>query len=408
MSLTPTTERVVHLRRYHAGQREITRGATRFNTIVCGRRWGKTTMGIRLCVEPMLKGQRVGWFAGTNKLQADAWREIKRTLEPVIRDKSEVENRIEILTGGVLEMWSLQSTGAGRGRKYHRIVVDEAASTRDLETDWTENIRPTLTDLRGDAYFLGTPKGMDYFWALYQRGQDAQHSDWASWQMPTVSNPHIDPAEVESARLDMPERAFQQEYLAEFLSDGGAVFRKVRDAATVYAGDPEDGHAYAFGVDWGRVDDFTVIMVLDTTDNRIVAMDRFNQIDFNLQRDRLTTLAQRFKPYTIVAETNSFGLPNVEQLQRDGLPVQPFTTTNATKQSAIDALALAFEREQLRILNDGTLVGELLAYTVERTPSGMFRYTAPAGMHDDCVIALALAWQAAITGTVRYADSPWM
>ena len=85
------------------------------------------------------------------------------------------------------------------------------------------------------------------------------------------------------------------------------------------------------------------------------------------------------------------GTPIIEDLQRAGLPVYPFTTTNATKAAIIDALSLAFERGTLTILPDEVLVGELQAYTSERLPSGLTRYSAPQGMHDDTVIALALA-----------------
>jgi hypothetical protein len=87
------------------------------------------------------------------------------------------------------------------------------------------------------------------------------------------------------------------------------------------------------------------------------------------------------------------GEPVIEQLIREGLPVQPFLTTNATKASAIDALTLAFERGELRILNDPVQIGELQAFEAERLPSGLTRYGAPEGMHDDTVMALALAWQ---------------
>ncbi len=88
------------------------------------------------------------------------------------------------------------------------------------------------------------------------------------------------------------------------------------------------------------------------------------------------------------------GQPLIEQLQRDGLPVVPFMTTNATKAQIIDALALAFERGDIRILADPVQVAELQAYEMERLPSGLMRYGAPEGMHDDTVMALALAWHA--------------
>jgi len=92
------------------------------------------------------------------------------------------------------------------------------------------------------------------------------------------------------------------------------------------------------------------------------------------------------------------GGPQVEELQRQGLPIQPFTTTNATKAQAIDALALAFEQSTIKIPNDPVFIGELQAYEGERLPSGMLRYSAPEGMHDDTVMALALAWQGVSEG----------
>jgi phage FluMu gp28-like protein len=201
-------------------------------------------------------------------------------------------------------------------------------------------------------------------------------------------------SEIEQARRDLPERIYQQEHLAMFLDDAGGVFRRVMEAATAIEQGPQPGHEYVFGVDWGKQNDFTVIQVFDITERRQVYMDRFNQIDYRVQRQRLGVLYERYNPRVIVAETNSMGEPIIEQLWADGLPVQGFTTTNATKAQIIDSLSLAFERGEITILNEPTLVGELQAYEMQRLPSGMARYSAPEGMHDDCVMALALAWQA--------------
>jgi hypothetical protein len=94
----------------------------------------------------------------------------------------------------------------------------------------------------------------------------------------------------------------------------------------------------------------------------------------------------------IWAEANSIGGPNIEALQAEGLPVNAFTTSASSKPTLIESLALAIERGELALLRDPVLLGELQAYTVERLPSGRFRYTAPPGAHDDTVIAAALAW----------------
>ncbi|MBZ5623535.1 MAG: hypothetical protein LAQ69_33155 [Acidobacteriia bacterium] len=342
-----------------------------------------------------LQGKPVAWFSPSNKFMADTWRELRATLAPVTRDKSEQEKRLELMGGGVVDLWSLDSADSGRGRKYAVVVVDEAAMIPSLQEAWQQSIRPTLTDLRGAAWFLSTPKGMNYFKTLFDHGQDPEREDWMSWQMPTSENPYIEPAEIEEARMDLTESAFNQEYLALFVNWEGSVFRRVGEAATAGAmGKPEAGHDYVIGCDWGRSHDYTVFIVLDATARAVVTMDRSNRVDYAIQCDRLKALADQWQPRQIIAEQNSIGQPVIEQLTRDGLRIQPFTTTNASKAQAIEALALALERGDIRILNDPVLVSELVAYQAERLPSGLTRYAAPSGQHDDTVMALAMAWSA--------------
>jgi hypothetical protein len=345
-------------------------------------------------IQAALEGKPVAWFSPTYRLLGDVWRELLCVLAPAIRQKSEQEKRLELINGGVIELWSLDSADAGRSRKYAVVVIDEAAMVPALEQAWQQSIRPTLTDLKGCAWFLSTPKGMNYFKFLFDHGQDPQRSDWASWQMPTQANPFIDPREVEDARRDLSETTFNQEYLALFVNWDGAVFRRVTEAATVVRTEPEAGHDYIVACDWGRTTDYTVFVVMDAHTRTMVELDRSNRVDYAVQRGRLRALADRWHPKQILAESNSIGQPIMEQLSRDGLRVQPFTTTNASKTQAIEALALAFERGDIRILNDPVLINELLAYQAEHSASGLLRYGAPSGQHDDCVMALAIAWSA--------------
>ncbi|MGH9593344.1 MAG: terminase large subunit domain-containing protein, partial [Bryobacteraceae bacterium] len=379
----------------HPGQQQIIAEAKRFNVVCCGRRFGKTQLGVDRLVLPALHGAPCGWFSPTYKYLAEAWRDVSRLLAPVTQKVNQQEHRIELIQGGVVDMWSLDSPDPARGRKYKIAIVDEAALVKDLKEAWQSAIRPTLSDLRGDAWFLSTPRGMGYFKFLFDSGQDPTRKSWASWQMPTEANPFIDPEEIEAARLDITEAAFNQEYLAQFVNWEGAVFRKVLEAATAARlVAPEKGHEYIIGCDWGKSADYTVFAVLDTTTNAMVEMVRTNQVDYTVQRGRLRALNERWKPLKIIAESNSIGVPIIEELIREGLPVHPFQTTNASKTQAIEALALAFEQESIRILNDPVLLGELQAYVAERLPSGLMRYQAPPGAHDDTVMALAMAWTA--------------
>lgn len=348
-------------------------------------------MAVELAVRPALEGKPVGYFTPTYKLLTEYWRALTAVLAPVTKRANASEHRIELLTNGVIECWTLEDGNAGRSRKYARVISDEAGLVAGLGDTWQTAMRPTLADYAGDAWFLGTPKGYNFFWECFLRGEDG--GEWKSWQRPTSDNPHIAPSEIEAMRLEMTERRFAQEIEAQFLDDAGGVFRRVREAATEKEQEaPEADHAYVIGCDWGKTNDYTVFAVMDATDKKMVWLDRSNQVDYTVQRGRLVALCEKWKPGAVIAEANSMGTPIIEALARDRIPVRPFTTTNATKAVIIDALALAFERDDIRILAHPMLVAELLAYEATRLPSGLTRYAAPESMHDDCVMALALAW----------------
>lgn len=391
----------ISLRRPHDAQHRVIAESRRFNVVCCGRRFGKTTLGVDRILEPALSGKPVAWFAPTYKILIPAYREIVALLAPITARRSDQERRIELVTGGVVEFWSLDDPDGARGRAYARIVIDEAARVIHLERAWNEVIRPTLTDFQGDGWFLSTPRGLNYFHTIWQRGQDPKHDEWASWQMPTTANPNIVPAEVEAARRELPSLVFGQEYLAQFITDGG-VFRKIAEAATAEPQDqPIEGHAYLIAVDWGKLSDWTVLAVWDATLGHLVHLDRFQQIDYALQLARLQALCERFNPFALAPERNSMGEPLLEQIARAAWspPVLlPFTTTNASKALAVEAFALALEQETVRVIDDPVLTGELHAFEGTRLPSGLIRYGAPEGMHDDGVMAAIIGHHALIGG----------
>jgi phage terminase large subunit-like protein len=386
----------VTLPRPHKAQAAVLAGQSRFNVLCCGRRFGKTTLGVNRLLLRALPGNPVAWCSPSYRMLTEVWRDVRRAAGPVLSRIDSQQHRLELLGGGVIEMWSLDQPDVARGRKYAEVIVDEAAMVRHLEEAWNAVLRPTLVDYRGGAWFLSTPKGLNFFKRLYDRGADPGYPDWAAWQMPTLSNPYIPADEVDDSRRTLPERTFAQEFNAVFLEAEGQVFRKVLEAAmaTPQAGALE-GHRYSVGCDWGRALDFSCFVVIDCTTKEVVALDRSNQVDYAVQLGRLRALCERFKPDAIFAEQNAMGEPLVEQLQRMSLPVYPFQTTNASKMAVIDALALALEREELRLLKDEVLLNELLAFEAERLPSGLIRYAAPETLHDDCVIALALAYYGA-------------
>ena len=381
----------VQLPDLHIEQHRIKSERLRHNVICCGRRFGKNILLQDLAIETALSGYPVGWGAPIYKQTLDDYRNLDNLLAPVIERRSISEMRLELLGGGVIEFWSLDKPDSIRGKKYSRFIVNEAGFVSNLMDIRNFIITPTLIDMRGDEYYAGTPKGMNGFYSLYNHIGEG----WRTWQMSSYSNPHIPASELDSLKSLMPERAFNQEIMAQFLEDGGGVFRRVREASTLEPLERGvDKAVYVIGVDWGRSNDATVFCVLDAVTRRQVYLDRMTDTDYASQRARLIALSERFNRAHIIAESNSMGQANIEALQQSGAYVTGFNTTNATKSNIIQELEIGFERGQVELLNDETQINELMAYQSEKLPSGLVRYGSPDGLHDDTVMALAIAYSA--------------
>lgn len=405
------------------GQAEWLLCEAKEKTAACGRRWGKsesTALDIVLfALERPNTIQIV--IAPTDDQTKTIMEEVSRRISAIPGIGGEYEERLapyreirfrdgkgltiptQILsrTGG--------TTGRGlRGKKAHRVITDEDAF---IPRYVIENaVTPLLADYGGQHVRLSTPLGLNHFFEAYQRGQDMSQSRSRSFRFPSASNPYLSQEFLENERKVKPERAFAQEYEAAFMESEGAVFRRVQEATRGVI--PQEravpGHSYTFGVDWGRTGDFTVIAVFDETLRQIVKIDRFTGIGFDLQLTRLQGHCTAFRPHGVIVETNSIGTPQIERAQVMGLPVVPFNTSNASKAAVVDLLSLKLDRQEIGILDDPIAVSELLAYACERLPSGLMRYSAPEGLHDDTVMGIMLAVWGAENDTrpIAYGGAP--
>lgn len=372
----------------HDNQLPIIHPKARFNVIAAGRRYGKTESQKLRAIYMVLEGHTIWWVNPTFDNTTETWRDFVTFFEPVAIDINRSRREIILPNGGGVRM--IGANNFKRGSGIHHVFIDEAAFC-DLGELWEYQLRPMLLDNPDTgATFLSSTNGRNMFWQLYRRGLDPQEPDWASYHFTSYDNPRINPAELDDIKRHTPQRIFDQEYMAEFLDDGGAVFRNLKSC--VYAQPQPFSGECVMGVDWGKMYDYTVLTLIDRTTHDVLQIDRFNQIDWTLQRGRLVTLFNKWRPSVIWAERNSIGDPNIEELQKEDLPVRPFDTLSSTKPGLINALALAFEQNAIGIPDDPALLGELQSYTVEKLPGGTYRYNAPAGLHDDMVVSLALAW----------------
>lgn len=367
--------------------------AKRFNVLDCGRRWGKSALAVNLLTENALEGHPVAYFAPFYSLLSGTFKELYSVLNELTTRKHD-NQFIELVTGGSIEFWSLENPIAGRSRKYKVAIIDEAAFNRNLWASWTEAIRPTLTDLKGSAWFMSTPKGKNDFYKLWMRGQTGE-PDWMSWQMPTVTNPFIDASEIEAARRDLPELAFAQEYLAEFNDNAANPFGM--DKIRICTGQMSNEPAVCFGIDLAKSFDWTVIIGLDRF-GVVCYFDRF-QRPWNETKE----IIRRLPRAAIKIDSTGVGDPITEDIQRERGDVHSFKYTSTSKQQLMEGLAAAIHQRRV-VFPDGTIRAELESFEYQMTGTGV-KYTAPPGLHDDCVNALALAWAMYVQdsgGQVKY------
>jgi len=195
---------------------------------------------------------------------------------------------------------------------------------------------------------------------------------------------------VEEARHTLPMDVFRQEYEAEFLEDSAGVFRGIMNCVKGDFEQPKTGASYILGWDIAKHTDFSVMIVMDTHRRHVVAYDRFNQIDYSLQLQRLKALADKYKA-RVIMDSTGVGDPVLEQVKKMGLFVDGYNFTSTTKQQLIENLAVAIENGEVSFPHIPELIHELQLYQYEITRAGNVRYSAPQGYHDDTVIALGLA-----------------
>lgn len=390
---------VIRLPELHPGQAEVKRSPARFKVLTCGRRWGKTHYALYEAMESALRGGRV-WWIGPNTTQTRvAWRLLTKMVRKIPGCTiMKSEGRVEFHGEGYIEIRTAESESALVGDGLDLVIIDEAALIK--EEVWTRAIRPTLSDRKGRAILISTPRGRNWFWRLFARGQDDQDPAWSSFQMSSYTNPYLDDEEVEDAKKDLPEALFRQEFLAEFLDEAGSVFRSVADCSSpnCLQSGPRSGGIYYMGLDIARKRDWTVITVMDASTNpkRVVAYKRIQKVKWDAQIELILSMAAQWGVRGVIADGTGVGDPLVERLRdRMTVPVASVVFTNRSKEEFIQNLALGFESAALLIPDDPVYVNELKGYEAELLPSGRLRYGAPSGMNDDIVISLALVWAVA-------------
>ena len=234
-------------------QQVVAKDTHRFRVLVTGRRFGKTTLAIReLCYVARIPN-RVCWYVAPSYRQAKqiAWVQIKKILQDLrwVNRINEAELTIFLKNGSRICLRGADNPDSLRGVGIDFLVMDECADIN--EVSWTATLRPTLSDTKGKALFCGTPKGMNWFHDLYQRGQDQTETEWESYQYTTIQGGWVDKDEIEQARKDLDVKTFRQEYEATWESFEGILYYSFSMEHNVKHFEvPEDITTYHIGMDF--------------------------------------------------------------------------------------------------------------------------------------------------------------
>lgn len=388
----------------HENQQKIIDGQRRFTCVTAGRRFGKTVVASYLALRQLWLTDKTIWIvAPTYDLAKKTWRYIYAW---VLREFPNMKINQQSLTienpftRSLLELKTAENPASCIGSGVDFLIVDEASRVKEVV--WQEALYPTLADKQGSAFLISTPKGKNWFFNLYILGKRGE-GDYISFTYQTKDNtalPHLID-EQEKARKELPESAYRQEYEAQFLDNEGQVFRGILDCVGGKLELPNIENSYVLGVDVAKYEDWTVVVVINLTNTQVVAFERWNKTDWEFTRQKIKGMAKEYNDAVIVIDSTGVGDPLAENLKRDGCAVEEYKYTNATKKYLIENLALKIQQKAIKYPKIDVLIHELEVFGYEYSPvTRTITYNAPAGLHDDCVNALALA----VYGAGHY---PW-
>ena len=264
-----------------------------------GRQFGKTMLAENQAIKWCLDNNdwRVVWVSPTYKQCKKVFKEIRKALDNsnlYSKKPNESDLIIYFTNVGGFVFYSAEAYDSIRGETFDAGVVNEMAFWK--RECWTEAFKATLI-VRGKKFLgVSTPKGKDLF---YELSQQCNISDeYKSFYGTSYDNPFIDKEEIEDARRTLPDHIFIQAYLAEFLDDGGSVFRNISECIRVGS---ETSKCY-FGLDLGRADDYTVLTIVNK-DNHEIYCERWRHLNWSTIIDKVVNALDKYQPLGYI-ETN--------------------------------------------------------------------------------------------------------
>lgn len=367
-------------------QEAILDAPERYTITAAATKCGKTASHIIWMFEQALKlkeNQSVWWVAPVYQQAEIAFRRMKTQIN--VKDffiTNESKLTLTLPNGARIEFKSGEKPDNLYGDDVYAAVVDEASRMR--EESWFA-LRTTLTATKGKCKLIGNVKGKkNWFYKLGERARlgESEYKFFKITAYDAAKEGILDIEEIEQAKRDLPDYVFRELYLAEPADDESNPFGLINIRAC-YSPLSTSG-VVAFGIDLAKYTDWTVIIGLDSL-NHVCYVDRF-QNDWGTTQRKIIDVVGRVPAFV---DSTGVGDPIVENLQRILPNIKGFKFTSQSKQQLIEGLVMDIQQQTI-LFPENPIGYELENFEYEYTRTGV-RYTAPQGLHDDCVMSLALA-----------------
>lgn len=369
-----------------------------YNVLNAGRQSGKTFVMSRLATilaltEPNSKTLVVAPYSSQSDTFFFNVMQIERIGQLISKIIRSPYKTVEFSTGASIDFRSADNPKSIRSKSYNFIFLDEFAFFKKDAFDLA--ITPTLI-ASGDKcklFFSSTPNGLTgLFYDLYLKGINPNETNYTYNYMNFNDNPNRNMDFINAEEMRLPSNRFRQEFLGEFVSDGGDVFQNIDNVLVLDNMIKSIPNAqYYAGIDWGRSNDNTVLTILNR--DREVAFCKSYSGNWNKQLDDIMLILKDYKPI-VYAESNGIGDPLIDQARKGYSNITPFITSNNSKKEIIENLKMIILKEEIKLPSRKAnldLFKELSNYTYSITKTGLISYHHRDGEHDDFVDSLAIA-----------------
>ncbi len=337
-------------------QKKIVNDLHRFRVVNCGRRFGKTTLSVAEMVgKAVSKPDQIVVYIGPTYQQARdiAWSLLKKVAAPAaisIKETSPLEIKVRTKGGGesLISLRGWESIDTLRGMKIDFLVPDEVAMYRNFWENWHEVLRPTLTDTKGEALFLSTPKGFNHFYDLYNL--ENKDTDFKSFHFTSWDNPFLPREELQKAQQELPEDRFAQEYEADFRKTEGLVYKEFSRDKHLFKSDqcPKNFTESIAGIDFGYTNPTACVTIKKDFDNNFWVTQEYYKRNKTDVENAEYVASQKFNKVYPDPEAPSA----IEELRRRGVNVRDVVKNKDSIKNGIDKIRELLKANRLRISVD--------------------------------------------------------